>query len=398
MNRFALTGARVWTGDGGAFDGHVIVSNGIIERVAQGACGEALPRVDLSGYSLSPGMIDLMVMGGFDRSILRDDPLDIAKEYLRLGVTSCQFCIGTLPWDSMVKVATNIRRALSCRECDSARVLGVYCEGPFQQPHLTGASLRDFALEPSPETVERLLADMGNAITMVNVAPGLPGDAEAVSHLVASGKIVSMAHSDAPAERVFRCVEAGTTVLGHAWDNNSGRIGDSGVQQPTIEHVAMTDERIRYLHVIADGVHVHPVMLRLLLRARGSGALCLVTDAVTRAGMPDGPYVWDDGRRFFKSGGVGRTDTGWLCGSATLLPDMFRNYVNFTGLPPQEAIRAVTGNPAASLGMSDEIGHIAAGRIADLVAWDSHLRVRRVWRQGVEISHVSSYGEVEISP
>jgi len=233
---------------------------------------------------------------------------------------------------------------------------------------------------------------------MVNVAPGLPGDAEAVARLVASGKIVSMAHSDAPAERVFRCVEAGATVLGHAWDNNSGCIGDSGVQQPTIEHVAMTDERIRYLHVIADGVHVHPVMMRLLLRARGSGALCLVTDAVTRAGMPDGPYVWDDGRRFFKSGGVGRTDTGWLCGSATLLPDMFRNYVNFTGLPPHEAIRAVTGNPAASLGMSDEIGHIAAGCVADLVAWDNRLRVRRVWRHGVEISNVSSYGEVEISP
>jgi N-acetylglucosamine-6-phosphate deacetylase len=296
----------------------------------------------------------------------------------------------------MCAVAKNAVRARGYQGTDAASVLGLYCEGPFQQPELTGASLKAFALAPSMENVDRLLADMGDAITMANVAPGLDGDVEAVARLRKAGKVVSMAHSNALTERIVPCIEAGTTVLGHAWDNNSGRIGDSGVQQPTIEHVAMTDDRVRFIHMICDGVHVHPVMMRLLLRTRGVDALCLVTDAVTRAGMPDGPYVWDDGRNFTKKGGVGRTDTGWLCGSATLLPDMFRNLIKYAGVAPSEAIRTVSLNPAASLGLDDKIGLIAERRSADLVVWDSNLRVRRVWRAGVEISNVSDYAEVEV--
>jgi N-acetylglucosamine-6-phosphate deacetylase len=206
-----------------------------------------------------------------------------------------------------------------------------------------------------------------------------------------------MAHSDAAAADVLACLEAGASVLGHVWDNNSGRIGDSGVQQPTLEHVALLDERVRFIHMICDGTHVHPLMVQLTLRCRGPEAICLVTDAVIRAGRPDGPYTSDDGRRFSKSCGVGRTDTGWLAGSALLLPDHLRTFVRISGLSPARAIRTVTFNPAASLGLTEHIGLLAAGRRADIVAWDpATLRVRRVWRGGREIEDVSPFGDVEL--
>jgi hypothetical protein len=83
--------------DGNTFDGHVTVRGDRIESVAPGSYDGPLPRVDLTGLSLSPGLIDLMVLGGFRLSILRDDPVELVRRYLRLGVTSCQFCIGTLP-------------------------------------------------------------------------------------------------------------------------------------------------------------------------------------------------------------------------------------------------------------------------------------------------------------
>jgi len=375
--------------------------DGLIQSVAEGAYAGALPCTDLGGLALSPGLIDLMVLGGFDKSILRDDPLDIAREYLRLGVTACQLCIGTLPWDSMVQVATNTRRARAASRDlpsrnDAAEVLGLYLEGPFQQPDLTGASLSQYALPPSTETVARLLDATGDAVTQVNVAPGGPGDAEAIRTLRAAGKVVSMAHSNAPAKRVLTCLEAGTTVLGHVWDNNSGLIGDSGVQQPTIEHVALTDERVRFIHLIGDGVHVHPVLVRLVLRCRGIETLCLVTDAVPRAGCADGPYIWDDGRHFYKEGGVGRTDKHGLTGSALLLPDMLRNLIKFTGLPPQQAIRAVTLNPAASLGLDTNMGLLAPGRQADMVLWDDKMQVQRVWRRSHEVKGLSDLAEVHL--
>ncbi len=397
MSPHVLDGAMLWPGDGRSFAGHVVVEGERIAAVESGAYRGQLPCVHLQGAFLSPGLIDLMVLGGFDRSILRDDPLDIAREYLRLGVTACQFCSASLPWEATCRIAQRIRTAMSTSATDTARVLGLYLEGPFQQPDLTGASMRDYALEPSREHVRRILDQCGDVLTMINVSPGLEGDVSAIRCFRQAGKVVSMAHSNAPAQRVLACVEAGTSVLGHVWDNNSGRIGDSGVQQPTLEHVALLDERIRHIHLICDGSHVHPLLARLVCRCRGVESICLVTDAVVRAGCPDGPFYWDDGRHFIKSGGVGRTDTGLLCGSALLLPDHFRNFVKFTDTPAAQAIRTVTSNPAACLGLDGRIGLIAPGCAADLVAWDQQLCIQRVWQGGREIPDVSSYQEVSLT-
>ncbi len=394
MSAHVLNNARLWIGDGTSYRGHLVLDGDTIAEVAPGVYLGDLPAEDLGGAAVSPGLIDLMVLGGFDLSILRDDPGEIARRYVRLGVTSVQFCSGTLPWQAMVAICDKIRPAQAEDRPDASRILGLYLEGPFQQPDLTGASLAMHALQPTPSAVQRLLDDLGPAVTMVNVAPSWAGAPAAVRRLRQAGKVVSMAHSNASAAEVLDCIAAGTTVLGHCWDNNSGRIGDSGVQQPTLEHVALIDHRIQAIHLISDGVHVDPLLVKLILRCRGVEAVCLVTDAVIRAGCPDGPYEWDDGRRFTKEGGVGRTDSGWLAGSALLLPDQLRNFVGMTGLRPELAVRTVTYNPARSLGLSDRMGRLVAGCAADLVLWDDGLRVRRVWRGGRELADVSDYGEV----
>lgn len=387
-----LDRATLWPGDGGAIDGHVVVEDGLITAVERGRYHGALPVTDLTGMALSPGLIDLMVLGGFGHSIQRDDAGAIAREYLRLGVTTIQFCTGGLvDYD---RIVANIERAMSYPGVDAARIAGLYLEGPFMQPHLTGGAMKESAQPPDDANLDRVL-NWGDVITMVNISPGTTGDAAAIHRLFRAGKVVSMAHSDAPADRVLECVDAGTTVLGHCWDNNSGLRGDSGVQQPTIEQVAFTDDRVRYIHLISDGTHVHPVMIRLVLRARGVEALVLVTDAVAVSGCPDGPFTWDDGRTFVKKDGVSRIQSNNnLAGSATLLPDDFRLFVKFTGLPPHVAIRTVTFNPAANIHMNDRIGIIAPGHEADMVAWDDRLRVKRVWRGGQEVANISDFAEV----
>jgi len=393
MSHLVLDHATLWIGDGSSFDGHLVINGQRIEVVGAGRYQGALPTTNLSGMSLSPGMIDLMMMGGFGGSILRDDPVELAREYLRLGVTSCQLCIGNLPLDAMCQVAESTRAGMAYDRHDAARILGLYLEGPFQQPDLTGGSMRDYALPVTEENLQ-LMLDLGPAVTMVNVAPGIDNDQVAVRRFREAGRIVSMAHSDAPADSVLACIEAGTRVLGHVWDNNSGRIGDSGVQQPTLEHVALLDERIRFIHLICDGTHVHPLMIRITLRCRGVQSICLVTDSNIRSGCPDGEFISDDGRKWRKQGGVIRTESGWLAGSALLLPDMFRNFIRFTGLRPETAIRTVTLNPATCMGSEQEFGLLAPGWIADLAAWDERLRVCRVWRAGHEIKNVSDIAEV----
>ena len=394
-----LTNATIWPGDGTAFDGYVEVDNGRITHVGRGAYAGpsgTKPIVDLEGLALSPGMVDLMVLSGFGLSILEDERGEIAARYLQLGVTACQFCAGTRTWEQMAAITRNVTEAQAADRPDAARVLGVYWEGPFQHPEATGASLASLAQPATQENIEKLLALSGDVMNMINISPGIDGAAKAVAAFVAAGKVVSMAHSYANDRAVAECLDAGTTICGHCWNNNNGGLIEMGVQQPMLDHMALTDDRIRFVHIICDGVHVHPVLVRMTHRCRGIKAICLVTDAVRQAGEPDGDFTHNDGRTFTKRGGVGRTDTGALCGSALLLPDHLRNFIRFTGRPAHEAIRTVTLNPATSLGLDDQLGAIRPGLHADLVAWDKQMRVARVWKAGREVENVQSAGEVTL--
>jgi len=393
---YALTHCTLWPGDGTQRDGHLILKDGIIDSVGDGPYRGDLPAEDLSGLCLSPGLIDLMVCGACGSTLDQDDPGKLLEDYVRLGVTSCQMCTGTLPWDSIAQIAENVNRYRAASRDEAARFLGVYWEGPFMVPKLAGASLGKYAQPASRENVARLLELSGDATSMVNVSPGVEHDLEGIRVLRDAGIIVSMAHADSTPDHVDACIEAGTSILGHVWNNNMGNLAEPGVQCPTIDHVGLTDDRIKFVHVICDGTHVHPVIIRLVLRCKGINRICIVTDALPGAGRPDGDFPWPDGRVFRKSNGVHRTPTGQLAGSGLLLADHLRNFIRITGVPAHEAIRAVTLNPAASLGLEEEIGLLAPGRKADLALWDSNVQLRGVWRDGKKVEPVSNLAEITL--
>jgi len=396
-----LDNATLWIGDGSKIDGHLTFAEGRIVDVQRGRYRQApmandiVPSqvIDLQGMALSPGLIDPFFCGGFGLSVVHDDLEEIGRRYVRIGVTGYVVAIGCLPWELTEQSAAHVRAAQSNIASDSAAVLGWYAEGPFMLPHCSGTSSREYVLPPSDANVDRLLESTRDLLTTVNVSPGTEGDVDAVQRLHDAGCTVSMAHSDARAERVLACVDAGTTLLGHAWDNNQGSTAGLGIPTPTLEHVALLDDRIRFIHLICDNVHVHPLFIKLLLRCRGAGTICLASDTLPRAGCPDGPFTWNDGRQFVKRNGACFDQQGNLAGSAMLLPDQWRNFVKLTGLPPHEAIETVTGNVARSLGIDDRVGLLAPGRTADLVLWDGHLRPQRIWRNGCELDNVDRFAE-----
>jgi len=396
MMKFVLECDPLWIGDGAAHRGHVVVRDGRIAAVKRGSYRGPLPTTRLEGLSLSPGMIDAMFGGGFGESALSGDLARLSREYLRLGVTSFQVCSGNAPWDAYEKTAANLRGAMKRDRGDQARVLGLYSEGPFIQPESAGGNLAGLCQPATRENVRRFLEIFGETLTMINISPQIDGDLEAIAQCRAAGKVVAMCHSNASAEHALKCIAAGTSVLGHAFDNNKGLSGDSGLMMPTIEHAALLDSRLRFIHLICDGIHVHPFWVRLALVCRGVGSLCLVTDTLACAGGEDRDYVYEDGQTFRKAGGVARDKGGRLFGSALLLPDHLRNFIRITGINPSEAIRTVTFNPAASLGLEKRLGRLAPGCAADLVGWDAQMRVRRVWRAGVELAELSGLQEVNL--
>ena len=110
MSAFVLDNARLWIGDGRERDGHVVVDDGVIRSVEDGRYAGDLPVTDLTGFALSPGLIDVMLSGAFGLSILRDDAVELQRKYLQMGITSCMFCPGNQPWETMHRLADNARR------------------------------------------------------------------------------------------------------------------------------------------------------------------------------------------------------------------------------------------------------------------------------------------------
>jgi N-acetylglucosamine-6-phosphate deacetylase len=383
--KFVLDHASLWIGDGRRLDGHVVVRDGLVERVERGRFRGPGDVTDMDGAALSPGLIDIMVNGAFGQSVIDGDMTLLGREYLKLGVTSCQMCTGTRPWEVLARSIDNCSRAASYDGPDTTRVTGVYMEGPFLNS--PGAHLPEHLKTPSPDHVRYVLDHFDRDMRMINVSPGIDHAVEAIGALRAAGKIVTMAHSDASAADVNACIDAGTSQLGHAWDNNDGRNTEAGSPQPTLEHVALLDPRVRFVHLIADGVHVHPVMVNLTVKCRGLESICVVSDALPCTGIREHETTYDDGRRVFRRDGAWRVgETGGLMGTALLLPDHFRNFVRMSGAAPHEAVRTVTGNPAAALGLDDRIGLLAPGRSADFAVWDDQLQIVRVWRAGVEVA------------
>jgi N-acetylglucosamine-6-phosphate deacetylase len=394
---YAIDNAQVWTGDGSSYAGYVLVADGVVKDASRGQYRGNLPAVDLEGAALSPGLIDLMMAGAFGFSITAGEELQLTRQCLRLGITSCVMSVGNISWERTRRQAESTRASMAYAGTDASRNLGLYMEGPFKQRGQGGVSISDYRLPATHDNVRRLLDELGDTLVMVNVSPGARCDEQAVRFLKTAGKVVSMSHSNAGPDRVLRCVEAGTTVLGHVWNNNTrGAHIEPGVVQPTVDQIGLTDDRVRYVHIVCDGVHVHPTNVRLTLRCKGIEGLCIVSDNLPRAGCPDGPFEWEHGRTWYKKENALRDEKGRLAGSVLLLPDQFRSFVNFTGVPPSIAIQTVTLNPAASIGMDSEIGIIAPGRDADLVAWDRDLRIRRVWRRGRELQDMSDLAEVAI--
>jgi N-acetylglucosamine-6-phosphate deacetylase len=147
------------------------------------------------------------------------------------------------------------------------------------------------------------------------------------------------------------------------------------------------------LGIIADGVHVHPLVLDLVVGRAGVGRVALVSDALAAAGAPPGPSVLGD--QVVQSDGrsVRRAD-GTLAGSALLLDGCLRNARAWLGwLPPAAVLRMATATPADLLGLSRK-GRLSVGADADLIVLDTDWTVRMTFVRGEVVAPAPSLDRV----
>jgi N-acetylglucosamine-6-phosphate deacetylase len=331
--------------------------------------------VDLGPVTVTPGFVDLHVHGGggasFDTGTA--DAADVvAAAHLTHGTTSMAASLVT---DTPGRMADAVRELALL--VDDGRLAGIHLEGPWLSPRRSGAHQPGALTHPAPAAIDELLTAGGGAVRMVTLAPELPGGLDAVGRLADAGVLVAIGHTDATYDEARAAIDAGARLGTHLFNamrplhhRDPGPVG------------ALLDAPVD-VELIADGVHLHPAVLRTVFAAK-PGRCILVTDAMAAAGAPDGDYRLGP-MAIEVRGGVARladgSGDGAIAGSTLTMDAAVRFAVRTAGLPLIDVVHAASTAPAAAWGMAD-VGAIEAGRRADLVVLDERLEVVRVMRAG----------------
>ena len=350
--------------------GRITVEDGYIAAVDPAPDDAAA----VAGPLVAPGLIDVHVhgWGGHDATGDAAALSGMARALLRRGVTSFLPTSPTLPEIDTPRFGARVREWMPSAPADGAEPLGFNMEGPFIAPARKGA--HDPALLRTPAGIDPAIVDASlDGLRIMTIAPELPGALALIERLAGLGIVPSMGHSAATLDEARAGYRAGGRTTTHLFNAMTG----VDHRLPGLAVAALTDDDA-YVELIADGFHVHPALWPIILRSKPAGRLVLVSDAMSLAGMGDGPGTIGGLDVVVRSGRVTLAGTETLAGSVIAIDMAVRNLVH-QGVPIPVAVAAASANPAALLGEADR-GRIEAGRRAHLVELDDDLRVRRVTR------------------
>ena len=355
-------------------------------EVKDGRFGAVMPEevpadaVDLQGATVIPGLIDVHNHGnsGADFSDGDYEGLKKMAAYLAAnGITSFAPASMTLPYEVLEKAFATGRRLADEAPAGHARIMGIQMEGPYFSEKKKGAQNGEYLKNPDFEGFKKLYEGCGGLVRIVDVAPELPGAAEFVEK---ASKLctVSVAHTDSDYDHAKEAFARGATHLTQLYNAMPG----IHHRNPGVIPAAVEDPHVR-AELICDGMHIHPASVRLAFAMFGGERMILVSDALRCCGMPDGEYELG-GQPVFLAGGVAKLADGTLAGSATNLFDCMKNAILF-GVAETDAVRACTFNPACALGVQDQVGAIATGKLADFVICRGDYTGKRVFMGGKEL-------------
>lgn len=335
---------------------------------------------DLGSWWIAPGYIDIHTHGFHGHNITSGTQEDIAmmaRELPRTGVTSF---FPTIATTGKAETVTQIQRiaAIAGRQEHEpeAEILGIRLEGPFISHAKKGAQYEPAIRRPDPVEMRELAAIGRGQVRIVDYAPEEDEEDSLLATLVELGILPCIGHTAATYEQVIHAIDGGARHSTHLF-NAMSRLDH---RQPGTAGALLTDLRVT-IEMIADGIHLHPAVLKLAVAARGPRDVALITDAVVGAGLPDGEYEFVN-RTVHVTGGSVRLVDGTLAGSALMLDRAVRNMVALAGVSWSDAIRMATLTPAAITSISNRKGRVAPGMDADLVVLDEQGNVRQTWARG----------------
>ncbi len=347
--------------------------------------------VDFGDGILAPGFIDIHIHGGGGHDVMEAgaDALPPVERLLAAhGVSSYFPTTVTAPLDATLSALARLADAIEAAERSQgaadpatddlrARPLGIHLEGPFISHARRGVHPPENLLAPSVAAFDRFWQAAQGHIRVLTIAPELPGALEVITEAATRGVCVSLGHSDAELNGARAGFAAGARHATHTF--NAMRPLDH--RDPGILGEVLTDSRLS-ADIIADGIHLDPVIVQLFLKAKGADGAVLITDATAATGMPDGRYRLGSLEVDVKDGRC--LAAGKLAGSVLTMDRAVRNVMEFAQWDLQQAVRLATMNPARVTGMKSG-GSLEAGAPADLVVLSPSGEVRQTVVRGAGI-------------
>jgi N-acetylglucosamine-6-phosphate deacetylase len=330
-----------------------------------------IARVDVGGRWITPGLIDIHTHGALGHTFNEPDEeafQTILQENARRGVTGLLATIGAAPLNDLVYLFEFIRAWMAAPH-PGTQVLGAHLESPYISPAQCGA-LDPHSLHSPLDGSPTRLMKFGDVLRIFVLAPELPGAPDLVAQLVEHGIIPAAGHSMAKEQDVLTAMGSGLRHVTHLFSAMSTTVREGPWRKPGLLETALVHPGLS-VEMIADNRHLPPTLMKLAYRCVGSDRLCVISDALSGAGLPEGSRFRMGEMEYEVVDGVGMMfDRSAFAGSATLLNQMIPVLTDVVGVPLPEAIRMTSLNPARVLNLDDRKGSLEAGKDADIAIFN----------------------------
>ena len=369
--------------DGGLFDGYLYVDEDKIVGVTA-EDKEAAESYDFTGNYVSAGFIDLHTHGAGGHPFINgsvEDVIEGCNYHLAHGTTTILPTISAGPFENMKKAVENIHLA-KMDDRAKGNIHGAHLEGPYLSAAQCGAQCPTFITPPKKEDYESLLAEYGDSVARWTYAPENDENGEFCRYLTERGVLVSIGHSNAKYPDVKLAIEGGASLITHLYSCTSTVTRDHGFRNlGVIESAFLRDEL--YVEIIADGKHLPPDLVKMIVKVKGADKVALITDSLEIAGtditegeMSGTPFIVEDGVCKLK-------DRSAFAGSVATADRLIKVMTQECGFAVVEAVEMLTKVPAEILKVNK--GRLHAGYDADIVVFDEKITVSDVFVSGKKI-------------
>lgn len=362
--------------------GYVYINDATITEVSQ----QELPfdkEVDLTGYYVSPGFIDMHTHGGAGHDFIdgEDAVVQGCNFHLKHGTTSILPTISAAPFAKMRHAVEGIHNAMQNPALQS-NVIGAHLEGPYLSKAQCGAQCTDFITPPKAEEYESLVADYGNAIARWTYAPENDENDTFCKFLKENDIVASAGHTNAIYDDMLTAMENGCKLITHLYSCTSTITRKQGFRQLGVLETTMLHDEID-AEIIADGRHLPPELIRLIVKIKGIDRLALVTDSLAVAGTEAKSGFMLDTAFIIEDGVCKLADRSAFAGSIATTDVLVRTVIQEAGISLIDAVHMMTAVPARIMGLNK--GILAPGRDADIVAFDDDINITAAFVMGKQM-------------